>query len=160
MESLPISHRLLRIVREISEYKGRQDLYKSQSPQVIETLRQVAMIQSTESSNRIEGVTAPPERIRALVAQQTTAQNRSEQEIAGCRDVLGTIHATGADIPFSANIVLQLHRDLYQFLSGEGGHWKPTDHETIEAGRSAGVPGPGPERPLAQDWLRYRIYAY
>lgn len=132
VERMPVTHRLLRIIREISEYKGKQELFKSQSPQVLETLRQVAMIQSTESSNRIEGVTAPPERIRALVAQKTTAQNRSEQEIAGYRDVLATIHASALDIPFSANVVLQLHRDLYQFLPGEGGHWKPVDNEITE----------------------------
>ncbi len=134
VEGMPITHRLLRIIREISEYKGKQELFKSQSPQVLETLRQVAVIQSTESSNRIEGVTAPPERIRALVAQKTTARNRSEQEIAGYRDVLNTIHASAADIPFTANVVLQLHRDLYQFLPGEGGHWKPVDNEITETG--------------------------
>lgn len=92
------------------------------------------MIQSTESSNRIEGVTAPPECIRALVAQKTTARNRSEQEVAGYRDVLNTIHASAADMPFTANVVLQLHRDLYQFLPGEGGHWKPVDNEITELG--------------------------
>lgn len=134
IEAMPIGFRLLRIVREIGEYRGRQDLFKQQSPQVLESLRQVALIQSTESSNRIEGVTAPVERIRSLVERTTAAQNRSEQEIAGYRDVLGTIHANAADIPFTANVVLQLHRDLYQFLPGEGGYWKRADNEIVETG--------------------------
>lgn len=38
IETMRITHRLLRIVREISEYKGKQELFKSQSPQVLETL--------------------------------------------------------------------------------------------------------------------------
>ena len=134
LEAMPIPYRLLRIVRQISEYRGKQDLFKQQSPQVLETLRQVALIQSTESSNRIEGVTAPAERIRSLMANKTTPQNRSEQEIAGYRDVLSTIHARAADIPFSANVVLQLHRDLYRFLPGEGGYWKRADNEIVEIG--------------------------
>ena len=134
IEAMPIGFRLLRIVREISEYRGRQDLFRQQSPQVLEALRQVALIQSTESSNRIEGVTAPVERIRSLVAGNTAPENRSEQEIAGYRDVLSTIHANAADIPFTANVVLQLHRDLYQFLPGEGGYWKRADNEIIETG--------------------------
>ena len=134
LEAMPIPFRLLRIVREISEYKGKQDLFKRQSPQVLEALREVALIQSTESSNRIEGVTAPAERIRSLVARKTTAQNRSEQEIAGYRDVLGTIHASAIDMPFTANVVLQLHRDLYQFLPGKGGRWKQTDNEIVQTG--------------------------
>lgn len=132
IERQPITQNLLRTIRLIGEYKGKQELFKEQSPQVLETLKQAAIIQSTESSNRIEGVEAPLQRIKALVAQKVTPQNRSEQEIAGYRDVLNTIHASGANIPFSAGIVLQLHRDLYQFLPGDGGRWKSSDNNITE----------------------------
>lgn len=134
LEDMPIHHRLLGIIRNISEYKGKQDLYQRQSPQVMETLRQVALIQSTESSNRIEGVTAPAHRIRSLMERKTTPRNRSEQEIAGYRDVLSTVHASAADIPFTTDTVLRLHRDLYQFIPGEGGHWKRANNQIVEIG--------------------------
>jgi len=111
LEKQPITQNLLQTIRGIAEYKGKQDLYKEQSPQVLETLRQAAIIQSTESSNRLEGITAPLERIKELVAKKTTPKNRSEQEIAGYRDVLNTIHANYADIPFTTGLVLQFHRD-------------------------------------------------
>ena len=132
LQRQPITQNILQTIRRIAEYKGKQDLYKEQSPQILETLRQAAIIQSTESSNRLEGITAPLERIRDLVAQKTTPRNRSEQEIAGYRDVLNTIHANHADIPFTAGVVLQFHRDLYQFNPGQGGNWKPTDNEITE----------------------------
>ena len=83
IESQNVTQSLLRTVRLLGEYKGKQDLFKKQSPQVVETLRQAAIIQSTESSNRLEGITAPLERIKELVAKKTTPKNRSEQEIAG-----------------------------------------------------------------------------
>jgi len=132
LQRQPITQNILQTIRRIAEYKGKQDLYKEQSPQILETLRQAAIIQSTESSNRLEGITAPLERIRDLVAQKTTPRNRSEQEIAGYRDVLNTIHANHADIPFTTGVVLQFHRDLYQFNPGQGGKWKPTDNEITE----------------------------
>jgi Fic family protein len=132
LEKQPITQNLLQTTRRISEYKGKQDLYKEQSPQVLETLRQAAIIQSAESSNRLEGITAPLERIKELVQKKTTPKNRSEQEIAGYRDVLNTVHANYADIPFTIGVVLQFHRDLYQFLPGEGGKWKPVDNEITE----------------------------
>jgi len=128
----PITHNLLQTIRRIGEYKGKQDLYKEQAPQVLETLRQTAVIQSTESSNRLEGITAPLGRIRELVDKKTPPRNRSEQEIAGYRDVLNTIHSNHADIPFTTGIVLQLHRDLLQFFPDQGGRWKPTDNEITE----------------------------
>ncbi len=127
-----ISPSLLKTVRQLGEYKGKESLYKSQIPQALETLQKAAVIQSTESSNRIEGVTAPLERIQKLVADKTTPRNRSEQEILGYRDVLGTIHANHANIPRSTGVVLQLHRDLFKYSATEGGRWKPVDNEITE----------------------------
>src|SRR5919199_5173731 len=132
IEQQQITQGLLQTIRTIGEYKGKQELFKEQAPQALETLRQVAIIQSTESSNRIEGITAPLERIKELVASRTTPRNRSEQEIAGYRDVLNTIHANYAYMQLSPGLVLQLHRDLYRFLPGEGGHWKPVDNQISE----------------------------
>ena len=68
LNHLSVPPHLVRTIRAIGEHKGRQDLYRLQAPEKLENLRQVAVIQSVESSNRIEGVTAPPERLKALLA--------------------------------------------------------------------------------------------
>jgi Fic family protein len=138
IEQQSITQELLQTIRLIGESKGKQELFKQQSPQVIATLRQTAMIQSTESSNRIEGITVPVDRIKKLVAEKTTPRDRSEQEIAGYRNVLNTIHSSFDSIPFTPNVVLQLHRDLYQFAISAGGSWKNVDNEISET-RSDGT---------------------
>ena len=89
----PISQNLLMLVRAIGEYRGRQVLYQQQSPEILETLRRVALVQSVESSNRIEGVTVAPDRLKAIIAKKTKPKDRSEGEVAGYRDVLAEIHA-------------------------------------------------------------------
>jgi Fic family protein len=132
LDGLRIPQRVLRSVRQIGEHRGREALHERQTPQVLETLRRAAIIQSTESSNRIEGVTAPRPRIEALVAERTAPRNRSEQEIAGYRDVLNTIHANHAEMRPRPNLLLQLHRDLYRFTGVEGGQCKPVDNEITE----------------------------
>src|SRR4051794_31568395 len=128
-----LSQSLLQSVRLVGEYLGKEALFSQQSPQVLQALRDSAVIQSTESSNRIEGVVAPPQRIRDLVAKRTEPANRSEQEIAGYRDVLSTIHTNFADMQLTSNLVLQLHRDLFQFVPGGGGRWKAADNDITEA---------------------------
>jgi Fic family protein len=127
-----IPQRLITTIRQLGEFKGKQELYKQQAPEMLENLRQVAMIQSTESSNRLEGIVADEKRIRALVAETTTPANRSEAEIAGYRDVLNTIHHSYGHIPFSDNVVLQLHRDFMKYSGKEGGRWKSTANEITE----------------------------
>jgi len=158
LEKHPLPHSLLRTIRLLGEYRGKESLFKQQTPQVLESLRQAAMIQSTESSNRIEGIEAPAERIKKIVEQKTTPKNRSEQEIAGYRDALSTIHANSPNMPFTPGLVLQLHRDLYQFVAQQGGRWKMTDNEISET-RADGTkvtrfrPIPAHQTPEAMDRL-------
>jgi hypothetical protein len=71
------------LLNDIAEAKGRQELYTRQSPQVLKALREMALIQSTESSNRIEGVTVAADRLRPLVLGNTKPRDRSEQEVQG-----------------------------------------------------------------------------
>jgi Fic family protein len=117
----------------IAEAHGREEASRRQSPAGLETLRQVAMIQSTESSNAIENVRAPRARIEALIAQRTAPKNRSEQEIAGYRDVLGLIHTNRTNIPFAPRYVEQLHGSLYRYTGDTtAGHWKKLDNKVQE----------------------------
>lgn len=130
--------RLVQIIRQIGEHKGREELFRSQAPEKLENLRRVAMVQSVESSNRIEGLTAPPARLREIVQEKTTPKNRAEYEIAGYRDVLNTIHSSASDIEISPNVVLQFHRDLMKLGSNPGGRWKNTAN-VIEETRPDGT---------------------
>jgi hypothetical protein len=50
LQRQPITQNILQTIRRIAEYKGKQDLYKEQSPQILESLRQAAIIQSAETS--------------------------------------------------------------------------------------------------------------
>lgn len=116
----------------LAEARGRQELYVRQQPEVLEALRQTALIESSESSNRLEGITAPRDRIEALVLRPTELRNRSEQEIAGYRDALALIHESHAHMPFTVNVLLQLHGLLYRYHAGAGGRFKATDNEIVD----------------------------
>ncbi|MBI2092082.1 MAG: hypothetical protein HYY43_01540 [Deltaproteobacteria bacterium] len=77
---------------DISEAKGRQELFTKQSPQKLKILREHAMIESAVSSNRIEGITADQSRIATIVFGRSSLRDRSEEEIRGYRDALNNIH--------------------------------------------------------------------
>jgi Fic family protein len=123
---------ILKNLRAIGEYKGKEELYSKQSPDALEKLLESAIIQSAESSNRIEGITAPEERVALIVKANAAPRNRSEQEIAGYRDVLNLIHQSHEDIPLSENVILQFHSTLYRYTTVKSGFWKKTDNEIIE----------------------------
>jgi Fic family protein len=126
--------RLVRTLGAIDLGRGRELAYAHQHPQALETLTDVARIQSTEASNAIERIHAPHARIEALVRETTEPANRSEAEIAGYRWVLDLIHQSSADMPFTPSVVLQLHRDLFRFTTTPAGRWKAVDNTITETG--------------------------
>jgi hypothetical protein len=103
-------------LRAIGEYRGKQELFYRQAPEVLKGLRQIAIIESSESSNRLEGVIVPPSRLKSLVIKHTKPRDRSEQEVAGYRDALGLIHESARNMPFNPNVVLQLHTTLCRYM--------------------------------------------
>ena len=104
---------LLGLVAAIYQAAGRQEAYLAQRPQALETLVELAKVQSTGASNAIEGIVTTDTRVRQLVEEKTAPRNRSEQEIAGYRDVLSIIHESYDVIPITPNYILQLHKILY-----------------------------------------------
>lgn len=153
--TLPMSTAWL--LNDIAEAKGKQELFTRQSPQVLQALREAAIIQSSESSNRIEGVTVAPDRLRPLVLGNSKPRDRSEQEIQGYRRALNEIHTRHEKLPITPDTLKHLHA-LSQSASGDAGQFKRVDNEVIQL-----VPGAAPvirfrcvkakETPVAVDEL-------
>ena len=126
------------LLNDIAEAKGRQELYTRQSPQVLKALREMALIQSTESSNRIEGVTVAADRLRPLVLGNTKPRDRSEQEVQGYRRALNEIHTRHDKLAITPDTLKRLHA-LCQSASRDAGQFKKVDNEVIQL-----VPGAAP----------------
>lgn len=124
---------IVRMLTAIHEYKGRQDLFIEANSDELNTLLEVAMIQSTGASNRIEGIYTSDRRLEELVHEKAEPHNRSEEEIAGYREVLATIHESYEYMIPRPNLILQLHRDLYSFSGKDrGGSYKNADNVIAE----------------------------
>ena len=110
---------------QIHELKGKQVLYLRQKPADVEKLVEIAKIQSTESSNEIEGIRTTDTRLRQLMSEKTTPRTRDEKEIAGYRDALNTVHENFEYIPLTPNYILQLHKIMFSHTdSAFGGSFK------------------------------------
>lgn len=131
---------ILNLVAKIHECKGRQDLYIRQKPVELERLTEIAKIQSTEASNKIEGIVTTDTRMRQLFTEKTTPRNRDEDEIMGYKDVLNTIHENHDFIPIQSSYILQLHRDLMKRAGVSfGGHFKNVQNYINESMKDGSV---------------------
>lgn len=117
----------------IHEFKGQQNLFIEAKSDILSELLEIARIQSTDASNKIEGIVTTEDRLKMIVREKTMPKTRSEKEIAGYRDVLNTIHESHDYIPPKPGMILQLHRDLYRFTgSSAGGQYKVSDNVIAE----------------------------
>jgi len=134
--ALPISCAWL--LSDIAEAKGRQRLFERQKPQILAALRERALVQSIESSNRIEGIVVAPARLHPLILEDAEPRDRSEEEIRNYRDALRLVHAEPERLAVTPKLVLHLHA-MVQKGSGDAGEWKAVDNEIIEM-REDGLP--------------------
>jgi Fic family protein len=132
VESIRLSPLQASALKKIGEYMGKQALFARQTPEILESMRQVARVESIESSNRIEGVTAPRARVEALAADESKPLDRSEQEIAGYRDAMEMIHESHEYVALSIHTIRQLHSMIYRYLPDDGGDWKRVDNRIVE----------------------------
>lgn len=116
---------------DLGEARGKQNLFKQQSPQRLRSLREHALIESAVSSNRIEGVTVEQSRVKAVVLARSPLRDRDEEEIRGYRDALDLIHDQHKQLTVSEKTILQLHR-LSRANLGDAGQYKKKDSDIIE----------------------------
>ncbi len=131
--SLNIPANLYDLISKIYEYKGKQELYVANFSDILEKMVEVAKIQSTKSSNAIEGISTSDSRLKELMKKKSQPRNRNEAEIYGYRELLDIIHEDYDNIEFTKNNILTLLNGLYSY-SGEShkGKFKSMDNSIVE----------------------------
>lgn len=128
-----MNYELMNLVSAIHEFKVKQELCIEAKSDVLDAMLEIAKIQSTGASKGIEGIHTSYERLKALVKAKSEPRNRSEKEIACYREVLSLIHDSYDYMAPRTNVILQLHRDLYQFSPiSSGGKFKNSDNVITE----------------------------
>lgn len=150
---------ILNYLSVIHEARGRQSLYLEQKAETLERLVEIAKIQSTASSNAIEGIRTTETRLKKLMDAKTTPRNRDEREILGYRDALNVVHESFEYIPVTPNYILQLHKILFSHTeSAFGGQFKNVQNYISAADESGNryvlfTPLPPYETPAAMQAL-------
>ncbi|MBR5230271.1 MAG: Fic family protein [Firmicutes bacterium] len=124
---------IVALLTQINEYKGKQNQMVTTDGETLSQLVEIAKVQSTEASNKIEGISTSSERLKKILQDKTTPQSREEEEIAGYRDVLTIIHESYQFLDVRPNLLLQLHRDLYKYSGRNiGGSYKNSNNVIAE----------------------------
>ena len=119
------------ILSDLGESRGKQTLYMKQSPQGLKRLREHALIESSISSNRMEGIEIEAKRVNPVLISNKTLRDRDEGEVRGYRDALQWIHKKMIDIPIALETIQELHRKISPEV-GDSGKWRSKPCDIIE----------------------------
>lgn len=69
---------IVALLTRIHEFKGEQALFIEAKADTLTKLMEITKLQSTEASNKIEGIYTSDERLKKLVQDKTTPRTRNE----------------------------------------------------------------------------------
>jgi Fic family protein len=118
------------LLSDIDTGRGRQELFADQVPELLSALATQTRVASIRASNAIEGIDVSEDRAAALDQTNARFRNRNEREFAGYRDAIDGLMNRSAPEPVSTPLILWLHRQIYFYSGGRGGHLK-TDNNVI-----------------------------
>lgn len=120
------------LLEKLAESQLKQALYEKQSSRFLKSLQEIALVEGTESSNRIDGVTVEPKRLRLLVVGDARPRDRSEEEILGYKNALSWIHGNYEKAPIEPETLRHLHALAQEGTIGDAGEWKESQNEIVE----------------------------
>ncbi len=120
------------LLSQCSEARGMQKMWSKVRPETLVKLQESAIIQSAESSNRIEGVEVDKDRLIPLVLGNSRPKDRSEEEVQGYRKALNYIHKDHSKIKINARTIKKLHLLAQGGMISDAGEWKKRNNDIIE----------------------------
>ena len=132
LSTYSFDHHLLSLFRQLGEFKGNQALSLRQPPEVLDTLRQMAIVESVTHSFALEGIPLKPERVKKLVNSDGQPEKTIEGQAVGYRDCVELVTEPGEHMTLSIGLVSQLHTMIYDRIAHEGGRWRVTNKEMVE----------------------------
>lgn len=132
LNHLEMNNEIVNKLTTIYQLRGETSSYEIDYHEELKKLVAVAKIQSTDSSNRIEGIYTSDSRLNKIMSDKVEPHDRDEREIAGYRDVLNLIHENYRYIPISKNTILSMHNMLFKYAGDAwGGHFKDINNKIV-----------------------------
>lgn len=131
----------LGIFRQLGEKRACQRQMLRQQPDVLDTLRQTALLESVEYSSHLDGVMVSRQAVKQLALKVAKPKTPVERQIAGYTDGLVLAMEPAPQMTVSVGLIRQLHALLYGHLPHEGGRWRVTNKKIVERSAEGNIVG-------------------
>ena len=129
-----ITSSLFSLSNIITDLKSKTDLKKNTNKSLFAKLETIAIKESVEGSNAIEGIITTEERIKEIVENNSVPLTHNEEEIAGYHDAIKFVKENYEHLTFNEETIKQIHAMLVSRHVGydKGGKYKTSDNVIAE----------------------------
>lgn len=122
--TIQIDQKLLALISELEEFKGKWSATQLLAPDRLVALRKVATIESIGSSTRIEGAKLSDSEVEKLLSgvKAFSFRSRDEAEVGGYAEAMETIFSDYSQLSLTENHIKQLHTTLLKFSQKDERH--------------------------------------
>jgi Fic/DOC family len=132
LQELRLSARTVRLMMDITELKGHQQLQARLAKQFLRAFRLAALVRGVESAKRIEGVAVQSGRLLPLY--HVKPNNQSEIETLGfCRALDESIYTKTSGFEITPMYLQMLHQTILGGIRGAG-QWRAEKSDEIQFG--------------------------
>ncbi len=118
----------------ITDLKSKTDERKGSNKSLFSKLETIAIKESVEGSNAIEGIFTTEERIKEIVENNVEPLTHNEEEIAGYHDAIKFVKENYEHLSFDEKTIKKIHEILVSrhIGYGKGGKYKTSDNVIAE----------------------------
>lgn len=88
----PVPAHVVRMLAEVDQGQGREELYRHQSPSKLSRLSTISRVDSARASSAIEGIVVPRRRAEEVLTEKVVPRNDNELELDGYRQALDDVY--------------------------------------------------------------------
>lgn len=129
-----INSQLFSLSNIITDLKSKTENKKIENKSLFKSLESIAIKESVEGSNAIEGIFTTKKRIEEIVLNNSIPLTHNEEEIAGYHDAIKFVTENYENLSFNEDTIKHIHSLLVERHKGykKGGEYKKEDNVIAE----------------------------
>ena len=128
LKDYEITNKLIGLSNVIFESNNKSINLRYKNPVIFDKLHEKAIIESTISSSRIEGIETNEKRQKELLIENKKPLNHDEAELSGYKDAIVFISEHYDEIEVSEKTIKYLHSLLMYYTTNQKGEYKKSDN--------------------------------
>ncbi|HHP1053799.1 MULTISPECIES: Fic family protein [Bacillus cereus group] len=122
---IELQRELVKLISEISEYKGKLSAYQERNPKIFNNLEKTIPLHYIKNFNTVfMDIKVPYKRLKELILNDMLPKTTEEDAVFCYYQTLSLVHKKFYDLPINPETILELHFQLIHYITSDSAKWR------------------------------------